>query len=219
MSERDLAGITTALELLGAAGGAGADDLDQPELFEAQTPMPLPLAEPQQPTGGRPKGARNKSTEAWVRYFLSQRRSPLTVLGDLSSRPLPELVDQLQEMANKHRTWRDTKDGGYWERVAISPLDVLKLQRDAAIALLPYIHKRQPIALEVDEKPRGRFTVLDMSGFSDVPVGSDDDLALPLPDIEENQHVSSAKSQQSDGQQSDDATMQQQINGLGHDDT
>lgn len=211
----DTGGLTTALALLGAAGGgAGADsETQQADMFEAPAPLPLPVA-PRADAGkaGRPKGARNRSTDEWVRYFLGQYRSPLTGLAELYTRPLGELVDDLQAMADKHKTWRETKDGGHWERVAVSPLEVLRLQRDAMVALLPYIHKRQPMALEVDQRMRGIVVLgsLDTAG-ADVS----DDLALPLPPFEENQQVTGATDGQSDGSQSDGDRSVNAINRLG----
>lgn len=212
----DTGGLTTALQLLGAAGvllGDGGEA--QEDLFEAAAPLPLPLARPEG-TGkaGRPKGARNRSTDEWVNYYLGRYRSPLTALGELYSRDLRQLVDDLQKMADTHKTWRETKDGGYWERVAINPLDVLKMQRDAAVAMLPYIHKRQPIALEVEQRQRG-VVVLGSLDVSDLDTS--DDLALPLPRHEENQQVTDARTGQSDDTKSDDATKASDINGMGSD--
>ena len=56
-------GLATALALLGAAGRNS--ETEQADMFEADAPSPLP---PVERTGkaGRPAGAVNKSTEAWV---------------------------------------------------------------------------------------------------------------------------------------------------------
>lgn len=75
---------------------------------------------------GRPKGARNRSTEEWRRYFLSKHKSPLMVLGELYNKPLEELKDELK-----------------CER-----LEAFKLQLSAAQAVLPYVHQKQPLAIE-----------------------------------------------------------------------
>lgn len=205
---QDTGGLATALQLLGAAGVVEDDD-GQAELFEAPAPLPLPVAQPEGSKGGRPKGARNRSTDEWVRYFLGRYRSPLTALAELYSRSFVEIVEQLQEQADKHKRWKpDAKlpGGGYWERVLIDPTDVLKLQRDAAVALLPYIHKRQPMALELDVKQRG-IVVLGDLGVGNGMGG--DDLALPLQPIEENQQVIEASPTQSDGSKSEAVATQQ----------
>lgn len=208
MADRvDTGGLSAALKMLGAAGHVDVND-DQPDMFEADAPLPLPISRPEPKSGaGRPPGARNRSTEEWARFLLNQGRSPLTVLQQLYSRPTEELVDQLQAMADKHKSYVETKDGGRWERVAINPLDVLKMQRDAAIALAPYVHKKQPLAIEVDERRLGITIIGDLGG----DLGGDEDgLALTLAPIEENQQLASvgatigqdaSDSKQSDGSQ------------------
>lgn len=175
-------------------------------MFEASAPLPLPVAPQAEGRRGRPPGARNKSTDEWVRYFLGRYRSPLTGLAELYTRPLEELVDEMQRMADKHKSWVETKDGGRWERVAISPLEVLKMQRDAMVAILPYIHKRQPMALEIEQKPRGIVVLgsLDMADVGDV-----DDLALPLGPAIENTDISGAPDAQSDEAKSESMGHQQ----------
>lgn len=54
--------------------------------------------------------------------------------------------------------------------------DVLKLQRDAAVALAPYLHQQQPKALEIASKPRG--VVLLGDQVADAEIAGDDDVAL-----------------------------------------
>jgi hypothetical protein len=78
--------------------------------------------------GGRPKGARNQSTEAWRTFFLSQHRSPLLVLADVYSMPVEELAMRLRCKAE----------------------DALKLQLRAAEIVAPYIHAKQPLAIKAD---------------------------------------------------------------------
>ncbi len=204
---QDTGGLTTALQLLGAAGAVDAGDGEQPELFEASAPLPLPTA-PRADAGkaGRPKGARNKSTDQWVSYFLGRYRSPLTGLAELYTRPLEELVDELQRMADKHKSWIETKEGGRWERVAINPLEVLRMQHNAMVAILPYIHKRQPIALEVDARQRG---IVLLGSLDTAGADAGDDLALPLPPIVENQGVTDVEPTQSDGAQSEMLSFQE----------
>jgi len=78
--------------------------------------------------GGRPKGARNQSTEAWRTFFLSQHRSPLLVLADVYSMPVEELA----------------------MRLGCDRADALKLQMRAAEIVAPYIHAKQPLAIKAD---------------------------------------------------------------------
>ena len=173
-------------------------------MFEADD-APMPFA-PVERTGkaGRPKGARNRSTTEWVEYILGRHKSPLTVLAELYSRSTEDLVNELQRLADANSRLRAGEGEGFNVSVArISPLEVLKLQRDAAVALLPYIHKRQPMALEIDAKPRG---IVVFDADAQLVDGQSDDLALPLAPMQGNQGVNEASPLQSDGRQSDDAT-------------
>lgn len=181
-------GISTVLALLGARGevpgGAAGAAEDLFGEFEAQdAPQPLqPVARTGKP--GRPVGARNKSTDEFVRYFLSRYRSPLTVAAEIYSRPLAELVAELQALADREPVITTDKDGRITRDVVrINPLDVLKLQLAAAQGVAPYIHKQQPKALEIDQRSAGVMLLGEIDGSEAV----DDDLALPLPPTEENQ--------------------------------
>lgn len=191
-------GVAAALALLGARGEVGGDgETAAGDLFgefEAQD-APQPLASKPRAGPGRPPGARNRSTEEWARYVLSRHRSPLTILAEIYSRPLAELVDELQQMADKHAVVKVGTDGCFTVQAArINPLDVLKLQRDAAAGLAPYLHKQQPKALEIESRPAGLMILGDIEAADQV----DDDLALPLP-AQENQQLSAPDPKKSDG--------------------
>ncbi len=218
MGERqDTGGLTTVLQLLGAMGRTEAGGGEQAELFEAEAPLPLAPAAGHEPRKvGRPAGSRNRSTAEWVSFFLSQNRSPLSVLGNIVSQPLEQLVDQLQAMSDKHAVVRFSEEGIATVAVArVNPLEVLKLQRDAAVALLPYIHRKQPMAVEIEQKQRGVVLI----GELDVTdVGDDADLALPLPPTVENQRVSATSDAKSDASQSDADGLSSQFNGVTDDD-
>ncbi len=203
MAERlDTGGLRAALALLGASGGLVDDSGSQVDLFEAEdAPLPLPTKGRSGPQGGRPAGARNRSTDEWVRLFLAQHRSPLSVLGNIMSQDLGELHELLQDMADKRTRTKMTAHGVEEVRVLVDPLAVLKLQRDTAAALLPYIHKQQPKALEISEKPRGVMVMGDLAEV--VESGPDDALAIPLArPIEKQQEIATFASQ-SDTLQSD----------------
>lgn len=75
---------------------------------------------------GRPKGAKNKSTKEWVEYFTNKFESPLIALGKLYTQDTKQLA----------RT------------MCCDRIDALKLQISAATAVLPYVHQKQPIAIE-----------------------------------------------------------------------
>lgn len=84
------------------------------------------LGDSEKKTPGRPKGARNRSTEEWRQFFLKTHKSPLVALGDLYCKPL----DKLRQELNCDR------------------LEAFKLQLAAAQAVLPYVHQKQPLAIE-----------------------------------------------------------------------
>lgn len=69
---------------------------------------------------GRPPGAKNRSTEDWVRAFHATRRSPLWVLADIYSMPVGVLA----------------------QRLGVDLIEAMRLQVDAAKAAAPYVHKR-----------------------------------------------------------------------------
>jgi hypothetical protein len=216
MGERqDTGGLSTVLRLLGASGRPDGDS-SETDLFESATAqLPLPSRVERTGKAGRPKGVPNRSTAEWAAYILGRHKSPLTALAELYSRPTGELVDQLQEMADKHKKWVSTGEGGRWERATISPLDVLKMQRDAAVAMLPYLHKRQPVAIEVEERPLGMVVIGDLAATD---LMADDELSLPLAPIVSNQGVSEALPAQSETQQSDANSLRSNFNGVGPND-
>lgn len=219
MAERqDTGGLATVLALLGARGGIDGGD-DQAGLFEAEdAALPLPTKGASGPQGGRPLNARNKSTDAWARYLLSQHKSPLTVLAQLYSRPTGELVDELQAMADKHVRVRVAETGTEHVvgAVRIDPLQVLKLQRDAAVALAPYVHKQQPKAVEISEKPRGVLIMGDLAGGEGDGAEAEDAVMIPLAPIEQKQQVSATFASKSDKPQSDTAGFASDNNPLAY---
>ncbi len=85
---------------------------------------------------GRPPGARNRRTGEMLRYLgeVKGYKPPLEWLAELYSRPAAEVV----------RAYGLETLG-----------EALKLQRDAAIASLPYWHQKQPMAVEAVGKTAG----------------------------------------------------------------
>lgn len=174
-------GLTTAVELTG-----GSDDEPEPAAVQASLPLtelggeaPLldergaPVAARRGP--GRPPGARNKRTEAWVRHILSRYRSPLEFLAETYSRPVGELVLEL----------------------GCKPAEAFEIQRKAAEGLAPYVHQRQPLAVEVDAKGVVQLVLGDA-------FGADDDDDEPLPTLpKQNQGVSGSAAGELDGEELD----------------
>lgn len=86
------------------------------------------LAEPAERRGGRPAGSVAKRTAEWRRFMLGRYRSPLVVMAETYSRPAPELARLL----------------------GCSVLEAFELQMKAAAELAPYLHSKQPTALQLD---------------------------------------------------------------------
>ena len=170
-------GLATAVAAIGKGDPPGdGEQLDLlDEIEEAATALPIPPAKIA--TGkGRPPGARNRRTEEWVRYLLSRYRSPLVGLLEIYSRPPQELAKQ----------------------VGVETGEAARMQLQAMIAALPYLHQRLPLAVDVTSDSRGLLVVGEI-GAGTIIGG----LTLPLADNEQNQEVSGSAAEQSDGGQSD----------------
>lgn len=92
--------------------------------------------------GGRPPGARNKSTSATRAYILGTIGDPLTMLA---RRGLEDPVDLAA-------------------RLGCKPIEAFNAQNTALAKCLPFVHSPQPAALKVEGK--GALAVV----FSGVPV-------------------------------------------------
>jgi hypothetical protein len=175
-------GFATAVVAIGkgeapVAGEVG-EQLDLLEIEEAETPLPMPPAKVA--TGkGRPPGARNRRTEEWVRYLLSRYRSPLVGLLEIYSRSAQELAEQLH----------------------VERGEAARMQLQAMIAALPYLHQRLPLAVDVKSDSRGLLVVGEI-GAGTVVGG----LTLPLAEGEENQEVRESAREKSDVGASDEWT-------------
>jgi hypothetical protein len=130
------------------------------------------------PKGGRPKGAKNRSTEQWRAFFLSQHRSPLLVLAEAYSMRVGDLAS----------------------RLGCDLLDAFKLQQAAAAAVLPYVHQRQPQAVEISTPERG---VLIIGSTAVAQVATGLGLELPLENTEEYQQLIDGNAVWSDMAKSD----------------
>jgi len=163
-------------------GAPPGSEADQPALLDGfengAASSPLATANARRGRGpGRPKGAKNRRTEEWAAYILSQYRSPLIVLAELYSMPVDELAAELQ----------------------CEKLDAVKIQKDAAAALAPYVHQRQPQAIEVSEKSVGVLVIGELSGDASGLAG----LPLAGDEGEQNQGFIDGAAEKSDGGKSD----------------
>lgn len=98
------------------------------EASPSSLPAQAPLSQAEERGRGRPKGSTNKSTKEWVEFFMTRvKKSPLIFLGELYSQ-------KTEDLARKMRAKRE---------------DALKIQISAAAAVLPYVHQKQPVAVQV----------------------------------------------------------------------
>lgn len=88
---------------------------------------------------GRPPGAKNRSTEAWRKFLLSQYPSPLVALAEMYSRSVFDLALELG-FASDQPGGRKAKP----EEL----LELVKIQLQCAKELAPYVHQKQPMAIE-----------------------------------------------------------------------
>lgn len=94
---------------------------------------------------GRPPGSKNKTTKAWTNYILSRYSSPLIFLAEVYNRPLSDLVRELQAV---YMEINGLKNAPPMSMDDI--MDILKLQLGAAKESAPYLHQKQPMAIQGD---------------------------------------------------------------------
>lgn len=177
-------GANAAIEDLGT-GAPEPEDHD--DLF-CDAPGPV---SPVKRGRGRPAGVRNKSTDEWRKILLGKYQSPLVGLLEIASRSPKELAEELgmyKSVLVGPQTYKD--------RLAVG--DAFSMQLDALKAALPYLHQKQPLAIEAKGDKRGllvmgdiNLTALSNSGFD-----------LPFADDEENQEVINVTKEKSHGEKS-----------------
>lgn len=92
---------------------------------------------------GRPKGARNRKTEAFEAWYFARFKDPAVFLGELVTMD----ARALQQLAIEDRYSILEREG----KVAEVPglLEIIKLQMAAAGELMPYLHGKKPIDVNV----------------------------------------------------------------------
>ena len=122
--------------------------------------------------GGRPKGSRNRSTEAWRDFLAHRYRSPLEVMAEIYSRSVGELVAE----------------------IGCTKLEALTLQLRAAAESAPYWHQKQPMAMQIDGKGIVQL-VLEAPSHQPAPVENGrNDLVIEARIVsEENQSLTSTE--------------------------
>ena len=115
---------------IGADDGPWREGQQLPLLENGAEVVELLNGRPTKPARGRPPGAKNKRTEAWVDYLAAKYSDPREVLAQCYSRNTHSLALEL----------------------GCTVLEAYKVQQAAATALLPYVAQKQPQALEVKHR-------------------------------------------------------------------
>lgn len=136
-------GVRAALDQA-VEGQAGMDEIVQAGLFEElepcevgnlDAPSPLVAALPSvRRKAGRPKGSKNRRTEAVTAYLLTQHRHPLQVMMEAYSMSPAEFAQAI----------------GITEPDGDTLLDIVKLQLRMAEAVAPYVAQKLPQAVQVE---------------------------------------------------------------------
>jgi hypothetical protein len=105
---------------------------------------------------GRPQGSRNKMTEHTAQYLLKQYRDPRAVLLQIAQTPVEVLVSSLK----------------------CTPIQALQEKRLAAIGVLPYVAKKQPLDVNLEHHKSFSLTIIhgDVEGGDEA--SKDDDLSI-----------------------------------------
>ncbi len=129
---------------------------------------------------GRPQGSRNRATVEAADWILSRFRSPLAFLAQVYTRPAKLLAREL----------------------GCETLEAFKLQQAAALGLAPYVHRKQPLAVEIGDGDLPLMMIVRPDQADRLERGelTIEDLAM---EIVEDQGVSEADDDQSDSDQSD----------------
>ncbi|MGQ3041434.1 MAG: hypothetical protein ACT6TH_14510 [Brevundimonas sp.] len=139
--------------------GATMDEVVQAGLFEALEPgetgaldAPSPLSRALDTGGrrpGRPKGSKNRRTEAVTAWLLQQHRHPLSVMMEAYSMTPAELAKRIGVDADSDNL-----------------LDIFKLQVRMAEAVAPYVAQKLPQAVQLDAAANLSITFggVDLSG-------------------------------------------------------
>ena len=162
-------GLKTAVELVRETW-PGVAEREAAQLSLLPTPAAVALAATDDATArrsgpGRPPGSRNKRTEEWVEFIRANYRDPALFLAETYARPVEVLAAQL----------------------GCEKLEAFNIQRQAAEALLPYLHQKLPQAISIDAKSHATL-VLDLGAVRPGAAG-DEGLMVIEGTIVENQEV------------------------------
>ncbi len=125
----ELTGLAAVLAGAAPTADPPGDEAEQYDLLGLPAPRPGHRVEAYRGRG-RPAGSRNKRTVEWAQHLLGRYSSPLEVLAQVMTAPVEALVAQL----------------------GCSPVEALAEKRLAAVALLPYLHSRMPVSVDLTDR-------------------------------------------------------------------
>lgn len=169
MAEDAKEGLAAAVDLLmgQTQAGTGARAAEQLALLPSASAVEDASADDEaaERSGpGRPPGSRNKRTQDWVDFIGARYRSPLLFLAETFTRPVELLAREL----------------------GTTKLEAFKLQVDAAKNLAPFVHQKQPLAVQVSASGEVLLTIV-APGVSAPGDGAKLLEAEVVPTSEENQ--------------------------------
>ena len=162
-------------------GAEEAEQLHLPTLPLEKQPLEN-AAEPNRGRG-RPPGAKNKNTEEWRRFILSQHRSPLEALAQTYGMTVEELARRLGASEEEIKKLKLEQR-----------IDLFKIMLTAAKELAPYVHQKMPQAVDLGESAGLIQLTINTAAAKEQGIENAGALALKAinePD-EENQLVSDA---------------------------
>lgn len=113
-----------------------ADEIhDAIEAVGASAGMVTVMREARKRRAGRPKGARNRRTDDFAKYIAQFGQDPAITLMQIQSTPPEELVARSQMIDPPKRQ--------------LSMQDANNLRARCAEALMPYIHSKKPVAVDM----------------------------------------------------------------------
>lgn len=90
---------------------------------------------------GRRPGSRNKRNEKVAKWFIERFGDPLSALGEVMNMPFDQIYETMILV-----------QGGEAKNKRVTGRDAMEFWRDSVLTILPYIHGKQPIAIDVTGK-------------------------------------------------------------------
>lgn len=90
---------------------------------------------------GRPPGSRNRRNVKFAAYFIGKFGDPLDVMGEIMSRPIDVLIDEME-----------AAQGGDAKHKPVRAIDAMRLKLEAADKAAPYVRGKQPVSIEVSDR-------------------------------------------------------------------